>query len=220
MVLEKSAPGCNDGWMDDRRQIARTAWEIGTLSAGSTAGGRRALARVISLHSDLRGVGESRIVRAAIVAARESVETEPGDEPLGPVPGSAMSLGDRISTVIGVPRVDIETAMAELPADASGPAFEAGGRGAPPEQVAQLRTELDRLYESHGKPACERALRRASNRSIAGSVLTLLVLAAFVGAMIFVVQDLMRGADLEREQRELAEMYSVPAEAVQPAPEP
>lgn len=196
--------------MTDERGLARTIWEIGVLVRGDTAGGRLALARATSIHPTLQGLGESRLVRAAVVGAQEAHKSEQDDTPFRPALLEGVAWPDRLVWIAHVLSEDIVMAF---------PSDETISRRieispTPPPGVEAARDELDRLWQSHGRAACEAALAGATRRSRWGAAGVLLALVFLVAVISFVVHDLMQGAQRERAYREQAEMYSVPEEAI------
>ena len=202
--------------MDDRLAIARTIWEIGVLVRGDTAGGRLALTRATEIHSTLEGVGESRLTRAAVEGAQANGAHEQSDVPLSTPGVEGIAWPDRLLWIARVLRADIETAFPTTHEILRPLEFSAN----PPPGAEQARNELDHLWESHGIDACNAALAHSETRSRVGSVVALLALLLFLGAMTFVVRDLMKSADREREYQDQAELYSVPEEAIESAPTP
>lgn len=195
---------------------ARMIWEVGVLVRGDTVGGRLALERATDLHANLEGVGESRLIRAAVEAAMAGGPADASQAALASPGLKGIAWPDRLVWIARVRRADIEAAFPSTEGIVRPLEFSAER----PPHIDAIRTELDRLWKSHGQDACGEALSHARARSRVGSALALIALLLFVSAMIFVVHDLMRGAEREREFQEQAEQYSVPDEAIEPAPAP
>lgn len=197
--------------MTDERGVARTIWEIGVLVRGDTSGGRLALERATAIHPTLEGIGESRLVRAAVTGAREGGTTRREDVPFRPAGIEGVDWPDRLAWIAKVPARDVLSAFAD-DGTTSAPRLISP---APPDGCEEARRELSRLWESHGARACDEALAGATRRSRWLSLGALVALALFIGAMIFVVHDLMQNARREREYESQADLYSVPGEAVE-----
>ncbi len=195
---------------------ARMIWEVGVLVRGDAVGGRLALERATDLHANLNGAGESRLIRAAVEAAMAGGPTDGTQTALASPGLKEIAWPDRLVWIARVRRADIEAAFPTTQSIVRPLKFSA--ERSP--HIDAVRAELDRLWKSHGQDASRDALSHARARSRVGSAVALIALVLFVGAMIFVVHDLMRGAEREREFQEQAEQYSVPDEAIEPAPAP
>lgn len=202
--------------MSDERGLARTIWKIGVLVRGDTAGGRSALARATAIHPTLEGIGESRLIRAAVTGAQEAGPAQNDDAVFRPPGLEGVEWPDRLVWIADVDPVDV--AMAFQEEDSIRRPIEISA--APPPGRDDVRDALDRLWISHGQDACRAALAVATRRSKWATLGVFVALALFLAAMTFVVHDLMQGAQRERDYQEQADLYSVPEEAIEAPTEP